>query len=77
MNIIAVLAAALAISLTFAETASAQTFDGSTSVSITRTSTDTDIGFARCEDKSEIRRHTDALGGVRADWNCPLWWYVG
>jgi hypothetical protein len=77
MKIIAVLAGALAISLTFAETASPQGFDGGTSVSITRTSTDTDIGFARCEDRSEIRRNTDVLGRVRADWNCPLWWYVG
>ena len=76
MNIIAVLTAALAISLIFAETASTQeAFDGSTSISITRTSTDPYIGFAHCE--SEIRRTTDALEGVRADWNCPLWWYVG
>jgi hypothetical protein len=70
MKILAVLAAALAISLTFAET-------GGSSVNITRTSTDADKGFARCQDKPETRRNTDGLGGVSADWNCPLWWYVG
>jgi hypothetical protein len=77
MKTLAVLAAALAISITFAETASAQVFSGGSSVGITRTSTDTDNGFARCQDKPETRRNTDALGGVSADWNCPLWWYVG
>jgi hypothetical protein len=40
MKTIAVLGAALAISLTFAETASAQAFGGGDSVSVTQTSTD-------------------------------------